>query len=558
MKVKILLGSFIFLIFAPLASASQSSDHVLTSVVTESEAKMLNIQIPENESPGYKSLEVNISGMGKAPQLEKIYFCKDLDGIINWDNNCPDLLESDGVMPVESLPVAGKYLPYDPLSNPKRTTGTAIVAFAALAAVTGAGAVGAKVIEKTSSKQEGYLAGLSRGAAVVVGTQLGRGDKRKIWTRPVNGKMDRFITKTGTKISRSSPLAARILSDGNYQRSLIGPFSLLIYPLSIGVGYLASRSVQHQALPPSLAFILVMMGIGIADALAGIFIALSFTVAVLAGGNLAHLSPFLTVIGVSTLAFAPALLAGAFRPFRREIWNFTSLWERVTDYALASVLTGWVVEQIVLGLPGLSGLQLPLAKDARAIAFFAAGLVVARFALEDISTRLFPQRLIALEPEYRDQAIVQQIIGLIFKVTIFGLIAGKFVGISSELFIGIGIYSVPLIMGIFASRFPKSAGIQKWMPTGIIEMLVLTVVGYFLALSVQSRYPNARTYVLLSFVLLSLPGLILKVLELFGKDGAADWKVSRIGKIGYRSLGVVALATLIYIILSGLLVSNHV
>jgi len=86
----------------------------------------------------------------------------------------------------------------------------------------------------------------------------------------------------------------------------------------------------------------------------------------------------------------------------------------------------------------------------------------------------------------------------------------------------------------------------------------MTLVGYFLAMSVQARYPNARTYVLISFIALSIPGLILKLLALFGKDGAEDWKVSRFGKIAYRVLGIVALGTLIYIILSGILVSNNV
>jgi hypothetical protein len=113
-------------------------------------------------------------------------------------------------------------------------------------------------------------------------------------------------------------------------------------------------------------------------------------------------------------------------------------------------------------------------------------------------------------------------------------------------------------MGIFEDKFPKSEKLEKWMPTGIIEMLVMTIIGYLLAIEVQSRYPNARTYVLVSFVILSLPGFVLKILGLFGKEGAKDWRITKYGKIAYRVFGVIALGVLIYIILSGLLISNKV
>jgi hypothetical protein len=243
---------------------------------------------------------------------------------------------------------------------------------------------------------------------------------------------------------------------------------------------------------------------------------------------------------------------------RREVWDFTSLWERGTDYLLASILTGWVIQQIVLGLPGLSGLQLPIADHARTIAVVAVGLVILRFVLEDFALKLFPLRLTSLDPEYRERTIFQQILTTVFKVAIFGFVSGKFLGASVQLFIGIALFAIPLFMGIYEDKFPKSAAVKKWMPTGIIEMLFMTLTGVFLASLVQDRYPNGQKFILISFVILSMPGLILKLLALFGKDGPEDWKITHIGKIAYRVLGVVALALLIYIILSGLLLSNTV
>ena len=558
---KLLLFVFVFLSFAPLASAEQNSDQLLYQTITESEAKELNISIPADMTPGFKSLEVEITGMNKDVEFKEILLCKDLEGVIHWDNICPDLTAAAAqTAPVVALR-RGDLQAYDPLSNPKQTTNTLIIAFVALTAIMGAGVVVNKVIDQPVAEPgngAGYLAGLSGGGAMIVATNMGRGDTSKLWNRPINQKIDVAVTKTGNRISGYSPLATRILSDGNYQRSLIGPFSLAIYPIAIALGFFASRSLHQEALPPSLIFILLMMTVGVIDAFAGVLVSITFVLSVLIGGHLTSVDSVHTVAGVCLLAFSPALLASAFRPFRRAVWDFTSLWERGTDYLLASILTGWVVQEIVLGLPGLSGLELPITTHARSIALWAAALVIARFALEDISLRLFPQRLKTLEPVYRERTITQQLFALLFKVVVFTVVASKFIGLSIELFIGVALFTLPLVMGIYEDKFPKSAKVQKWMPTGIVEMLVMTLGGYLLALMVQDRYPSARTYVLVSFVLLSIPGFILKILALFGEEGPEDWKITKYGRVAYRVLGVLALAVLIYIILSGLLVSKDV
>jgi hypothetical protein len=561
MMRKIILGVFIFLSFAPIAHAEQNTDVILRQSITQAEADEFDIQIPENEPPGFKSLEVQISGIGKQSEFKTILFCKDLQGIIHWDNICADLTAVAAQTALETAVTRDDLPTYNPLSDSKQTTNTLIIAFAALSAVMGASALARKKREKPVADADdgaGYLAGVTSSGAVVSSAIVGRGDTSRFWNRPINQKIDRFVTNSGNQISGFSPLATRILADGNYQRSLIGPFSLLIYPVAIALGVVSSRSLNQQALPPSLMFILLMMTVGVIDAFAGILVSITFAFSVLVGGNLTSFDSVLTVLGVCLLAFSPTLLAGAFRPFRRDVWDFTSLWERGTDYLLASILTGWVVQQIVLGLPGLSGLQLPITIHARSIALWAAALVIIRFALEDISLRLFPQRLRNLEPKYRDRTTGQQIFTVIFKVATFSVVAAKYIGISPQLFLGVALFALPLLMGVFEDKFPKSAFVQKWMPTGIIELLVMTIGGYFLATLVADRYPSAGTYVLVSFVLLSIPGFLLKILALFGEEGPEDWKITQIGRVAYRFLGVAALAVLIYIVLSGLLISNKV
>ena len=555
------LGILLFLAIAPAASAVESADLVMYQTITEAEAAELDIEIPLSEPSGFKSLEVQISGLGKEPELKTILFCKDFDGVIHWNNICADLTAAGAQTALEAADSRDDLPIYDPSANPKQTANTLIIAFAALAALTSAGALAKRITKKPaedSKEHAGYLAGVTGTGASISSSAIGRGDNSRFWNRPINQRIDRAVTTSGSRISGFSPLATRILSDGNYQRSLIGPFSLFIYPVAIALGVFSSSSLHQEALPPSLGFILSMMAVGVIDAFAGILVSITFVLSVLIGGHLTSVDSVLTVVGVCLLAFSPTLLAGAFRPFRRQVWDFTSLWERGTDYLLASILTGWVVQQIVLGLPGLSGLQLPITTHARSIALWAAALVVARFALEDISLRLFPLRLKNLEPEYRERSIGQQLFALLFKVAIFSVIAGKFIGISIQLFLGVALFTLPLFMGIFEDKFPKSAKVQKWMPTGIIEMLVMTLSGYLLALLVQDRYPSAKTYVLVSFVLLSIPGFLLKILALFGEEGPENWKITRAGKVVYRVFGVIALGVLIYIVLNGLLVSSKV
>ncbi|NBR72229.1 MAG: hypothetical protein EBT75_09085, partial [Proteobacteria bacterium] len=76
-------------------------------------------------------------------------------------------------------------------------------------------------------------------------------------------------------------------------------------------------------------------------------------------GNITNRPEFLTAIGVMILFFAPALLASSFRPFRRLVRNQDDMWERITDYALGTLLTFWVITKMVAAMNGLARLELP-------------------------------------------------------------------------------------------------------------------------------------------------------------------------------------------------------
>ena len=182
------------------------------------------------------------------------------------------------------------------------------------------------------------------------------------------------------------------------------------------------------------------------------------------------------------------------------------------------MLTGWVVKQIVLGLAGLSGLQLPITAYAHMLGIIAGFLVFARYGLEDLVSYLYPSRIQAIEPIYREQSRSQSLLTIVMKTSVFLLVAEPFFGFTSSLWIGLAIFAVPLILALFESRFPKSKFIGRWIPKGIIEMIVMTTAGYLIA-RVLNWYPHsAPGYLLTAFVLLGIPGFILKILPLFAGE----------------------------------------
>ena len=143
------------------------------------------------------------------------------------------------------------------------------------------------------------------------------------------------------------------------------------------------------------------------------------------------------------------------------------------------------------------------------------------------------------------------------QIFVFLLVAEPFFGNTASLWIGLAIFTIPLILSIFESHFPKSDGVARWIPKGTIEMITMTTAGYLIA-RVLNWYPqSAPGYLLTACVLLGIPGFILKILPLFAGETSDVWKESRAGKLAYRIGGLVAILFLGYVITTGLLLSNN-
>ncbi len=558
MVKKILFVLLLLPSFGLLASAAEADQppQVLYQAITPTEASQFDVLIPKNLAPGSQSITLTVTGKNQVPEVKTLKFCKMLTGVINWDNICPDVTPLVSQKVLSAIHLRSQLPKYNPRSEPKKTTDLVITSLAALTVASTTKLLTPKSPASNSSKQQGYLSQVGKGALLLNVVALGPGDKLRK-NRANLSKSGSKFTSLSHRLSGASPLMSRIIADGNYLRASLQHLALFIYPISFFLGLFASKSVQFQAMPPSLFFVVALLALGIFDSLAGLFAILTFGLLSIVTGNVTNLSSFLTLVGIGLIGFSPIILASVFRPLRRTTNDFDSYWERAADYLVVSVLIGWIVKQIVDGLSGLSGLQLPITHYAHLLGITAGILVAARYALEDLISYLYPTRMDAIEPIYRDQSTRQSLLRIGMQIFVFLLVAEPFFGTSSSLWIGLSIFTVPMILGIFSSRFPKSEFIGRWIPKGVIEMLTMTTAGYLIA-RVLNWYPQSATgYVLTAFVLLGIPGFILKILPLFADEPKDDWKESPRGKLIYRIGGLVAIGLLGYIITTGLLLSNN-
>ena len=526
---------------------SWGADSVLIDRITESEAEELDIQIPPETPSGYHQIQIEVYDDAGTISAKTILFCKDFSGEIKWDNNCPDLVEA----------AEGFMEPYDPFDNPEDTQSTQVAAFALLGALAAGKAAGSSggsesKSEKNSddaddksrddfeeSEDSEDLASVGAGGLALIKRSSSWGDRSRTWRHKRTESVDRTWRHRAQSISSFSPLAARTIGDGSYLRAMIGSFSIFAYPIALVLGVWALIDVDRQALPPATWIVIAIALLGTFDAMAGFFAAAIYAIGITASGNIFSREEVLTVAGVMIIFFAPALLASAIRPIRRLISSDDDRWERITDYALVGLLSFWSLEKIVGALNGLSGLKLPISADATQIAFIVAIAITARVILEDIATYLYPVRLEAVSPDYKDPSTFQQVLSLEFKTFMFVTLAIPFVGFNIQLLIGTFFFLLPSILGLtVGDRYPKIPGIGRILPKGALKIIVMVFVGSIFANWAESLFENPEDFIPWSFALLAIPGLLFKFAGDFAEKPGYDWRKTDFGRTVYRIGGV--------------------
>jgi hypothetical protein len=159
--------------------------------------------------------------------------------------------------------------------------------------------------------------------------------------------------------------------------------------------------------------------------------------------------------------------------------------------------------------------------------------------LEDIATYLYPVRLEAVSPDYKDPSTFQQVLSLEFKTFMFVTLAIPFVGFNIQLLIGTFFFLLPSILGLtVGDKYPKIPGIGRILPKGALKIIVMVFVGSIFANWAESLFENPEDFIPWSFALLAIPGLLFKFAGDFAEKPGYDWRKTDFGRTVYRIGGV--------------------
>jgi hypothetical protein len=542
---KILLLAIIFLNFSVLPGFA-AEQKVVIDRLTQSEAEDLDIEIPDDVPPGFHSITIEVYDDNGTVSQKEIEFCKDEEGEVQWDNKCPNLdlnapVDKEDPVQVKAIELGLK--PYNPLQDSETTKGLHLAAFAALAALTS--------IKRNDKKDEEdqdqeSLQSVSSGALKLLKNEPGRGDLSKSWDNRFTDETDFIFVWLSNRFNRFSPLLTRTTQDGNTIRAIIGSWAGLLIPAGLIMGIIATVNTGAQALPPHWGIVAIIMAIAIYDAFAGFIAGFTFFFLSLITGHITSRPEFLTSIGVMVLFFAPALLASAFRPFRRLVRNQDDLWERITDYALGTLLTFWVITKMVAAMNGLARLELPITDYGTELAFLAAILLVIRVGLEDIAVEHYPIRLRALHVEIKPPSQNQKIRSLVFKIFVFFIMAAPFVGSLLNLVLGTILFAIPQITSLsLEDNLPKK---RLYLPKGVFKTVVMIFVMALASNLIEGAFSSPEAFLKWSFVVMALPGFILHYLDAITDAPKNDWKTSANGRWVYRIGGLVIFILMVLVV----------
>jgi hypothetical protein len=542
---KVFLLALIILNFSILPGFG-AEQKVVIDRLTESEAEDLDIEIPEDVPPGFHSITIEVYDDNGTVSQKEIEFCKDEEGVVQWDNKCPNLKLDEEPAPVDPEPIKAITVglqPYDPLSDPETTKGLHLAGFAALAALTSI-----KRNEKQSDEEQDQesLQSVSSGALKLLKNEPGKGDLSQTWDNRFTDETDFVFVSLAHRFNRFSPLLTRTIQDGNTVRAMIGSWAGLLIPIGFILGIVAAINTGGQSLPPAWGIVALIMAVAIFDAFAGFVAGFVFFLSALLTGNITNRPELLTSIGVMVLFFAPALLASAFRPFRRLVRTQDDMWERITDYALGTLLTFWVITKMVAAMNGLARLELPITDYGTELAWIAAGLLIIRVAFEDIAVEHYPMRLRALHVEIRKPSQTQKIRSLVFKIFVFFIMAAPFVGSLLNLILGTILFAIPQITSLsLEDNLPKK---KLYLPKGVFKTVVMIFVMAVAGNLIESAFSSPAAFLQWSFVVMALPGFILHYLDAITDAPETDWKTTEKGRKIYRIGGVVIFVLMVLVV----------
>jgi hypothetical protein len=350
------------------------------------------------------------------------------------------------------------------------------------------------------------------------------GDRSRTWKWPATQRIDYLAATLPVVVSRRSPLLGRVLADSAYLRAILGSASLLLAFVGLGLGIAAVGSAGGEALPPSTTLVIAIAVIGVLDAGAGLVALTTFLVGVLALGGLTTGDDLRFMLGIGALWAVVPVLAGVTRPLRRApVRGLVGAWDRSADFLVVTLIGAWTVQRIVLALPGLAGVELPIAEHADEIALLVLGALVVRLALETLASHLYPLRLDSTAAEEFPDPSKLTLIGSAFvRTAIYAFLCYVLIGNCWQLWVSSGLFALTQVIWVFPEKFPNSPALYRAIPKGITQFTVF-LFGYTIAWLLMTRWLDMKSASFFPnvFVGFGLVGLLLPMPLLFGRAGEA-------------------------------------
>jgi hypothetical protein len=279
---------------------------------------------------------------------------------------------------------------------------------------------------------------------------------------------------------------------------------------------------EGDILTPQWQWFIVLAVIGIFDAFAGLVGTVMFVLGtVVMHGGVSSMDDVRLLLGVIIVGYGPALLANAFRAFRKEPEEGEEYWwERLVDLVVLPFIGGWVTATMISILPALAGTTMAVANHVNEFAIAIAIAITLRVVFEEFVGRWFPARLDTLHPtDVDDPAPYQKWISVAFRLAVFVFVTAALMGNVWQVWVGSALFILPTIIGFYAGNFKNYPWIWRIMPSGIPGLAFALIVASVTTSIVNSWFGSTPDLALWSFALLPIPMLGIAILAMIGREG---------------------------------------
>jgi hypothetical protein len=212
----------------------------------------------------------------------------------------------------------------------------------------------------------------------------------------------------------------------------------------------------------------------------------------------------------------------------------------VADLVIASLMGAWIVQKIVLSLPGFAGYVLPIVSAANTAAYVTIAALALRIVAETVATHLYPDRLAAVHPAKMPWPSKRRsVLAALFRTALFVFFARMAVTVSWQLAVGALLFLVPQVLKVYERDLPTWPPLQRVVPEKMVKTVVLLFATGLLALWVLEALKDDPHLIDNAFVLLALPGVTIAVMGAFAgekPDPEFRWRRAAAGT-GLLTLG---------------------